>query len=341
MKTKKQDLINILTIVRPGLAKKGIVEESNNFIFSGKNILTYNDKICIAYPFETDFQCSVPANEFYRIVSGIDKEELELTLKNNKLSIKAQKTKAELSAGTGENILTMVDGLELDSVQKKMKPLPTDFIEGISLCALSSSKDQTNPVLTCLFINNNIIASTDDFRISEYLMKGKIETCMLIPAASILELTRFDVKKYAIDIHGAWAYFLSDDNLLFCCRLVAGEFPNYSTFFEGFDREEIQLPENIKQAISSSAVLTEGEMDVEKEISVEIKSGKIRCKGQNQIGWIEIENDIVFNTDRDINFSINPFFFEKILSHTNSMFIGENKALFKSGDFRHLIALKA
>ena len=62
MKIEREELLKVLSAIRPGLAKKDIVEQATHFIFTGQEVLTYNDQICISYPFETDFECSVPAD---------------------------------------------------------------------------------------------------------------------------------------------------------------------------------------------------------------------------------------------------------------------------------------
>ena len=43
MKINRSKLLDILQIIKPGLANKEIVEQSTHFIFSGENISTYNE----------------------------------------------------------------------------------------------------------------------------------------------------------------------------------------------------------------------------------------------------------------------------------------------------------
>lgn len=337
MQIKSNDLIAALTAVKPGLAKKAIVEQATHFVFTQNEILTYNDRICISYPFKTDFQCSVPADEFHKILVNLNQENVDLELKQDKLMIKCGKTKAGLATATGGEILDIVKSLNLEKMRETPLPLPKDFLEGVALCMFSASKDQTNQILTCLFIEDKYIASTDDFRISEYVMESDIDCSTLIPSSSIAELIKFDVCRYNKD--GAWIYFFTDSGVCFCSRVTLGKFPLYEDFFGGFDQKEIRLPADLKQTVLTSAILTEGETDTDKEVEIEIDKKKLRCKGQNRIGWVETELDI--ETEHTIKFAINPSFFIKILGHTQSMYFGGNKALFKSKNFRHIIALKA
>jgi DNA polymerase III sliding clamp (beta) subunit (PCNA family) len=337
MKIDRQKLVDILTAVKPGLAKKAIVEQSTHFIMTGEEILTYNDQICILYPFKTDFTCSIVAEEFYKILSGISQKEIDLSFKGEKLHIKAEGLDAGLSTDTGEDIMDIVRVLDLDKVKKKKTDLPADFMGAITLCMFSASKNAAaNPSLTCLFIEDEWIVSTDGHRISEYKMKSIMDCSILVPAAAAMELVKFNVKKYAIG--AGWIFFFTSDGIAFCSKLVVGEFPDYANVMKDFDKTEIVLPKDIKQMIATSSVLAAGELDQDRQIKIEIEKNKFRCRGQNEQGWVQSEKKFEYKGD-DISFSINPFFLDKILDHTKSMFYGENRVLFKDKSFKHVIAL--
>lgn len=341
MKIKRQVLIDILSSVKPGLAKKGIVEQMTHFVFSGDDVVAYNDKICIVHPFRADFTCSVSAEQFYKILNGIQVEEIDLSFKDDKLKITAKGINSGLVTDTGEDILDKMDLLNIDAMSKKAKPLPKDFLDGIELCMFSASKDQTNPTLTCLLIEDRFIASTDDLRISEYQMKSKMNCSILLPAISAFELIKFKVDKYALADNLSWVYFFDKNGVVFCSRLLAGEFPDYIKFFDGFDKKEIKLPKELVNMILTASVLVEGEIDVDKEIQIEIVGKELKVSGSNQLGsWVESIADMPAKIG-DIKFAINPLFLTKVLNYTQSMFYGGNKALFESGEFRHIIALKA
>ena len=65
--------------MKPGLAKKEIIDRSTHFVFSGSEVLTYNDQICISHPLKLDFVCSVPADDFFRIITNMDGDTLDIS----------------------------------------------------------------------------------------------------------------------------------------------------------------------------------------------------------------------------------------------------------------------
>lgn len=345
----RKKLEEVLLLIKPGLAKKTTdINQTTHFIFNGDEAITFNDRICISHPFKTNFSCSVPADEFYQIITKIIDDEIDISTELGEdgnlqgLTIKGKKVKARIAAQSEGQVIEMINILDFPEARKIAKPIPKDFKEGLSLCIFSTAKDMSSPILTCLYINGGIIASTDDLRIGEYKMEKSLKKRFLLPASAVAELLKFDIVKFSLsppDESGesSWAFFHTEDNVAFCCRLVSGQFPDYAPFLEGFPEEELELPEEIQSMIETAAVLANEESD-EKEIEVIIDSGKIKCKGQNKIGWIESESRI--QTKTNARFVINSSFFHHILSHTKKMSFSEGKALFKSGQFRHVIALK-
>jgi len=340
LKIKRQELVDALTVVRPALAQRAINPQTTHFVFNKEHLIAYNDRIAILYPFKTDFQCSVAAEELYKILTGISLEEIVLSFKDDKIHIHGKGFNAGLATETGDAVLDLVAVLKIDKAKKNKLSLPEDFIEAITMCMFSASKDVSNPAMTCLLIEDKYVASTDDLRISEYKMKGEFKETILLPASSAIDLSSYKVTEYSIAPDKQWAFFFGDNGVIFCSRLVNAEFPDYVPFMEGFDDNEIQLPKETRSMVEISSILTEGESIVDKEVTIEFGNGQMTIRGKNEKGWIENEVETGWKSDAVVQFAINPFFMLKILDHTTSMYYGEGKALFKSGEFHHVIALR-
>ena len=333
MKVLLQGFLRILGGVRPGLATRGAVEQGTHFIFTGDRILTYNDQICISYPFETDFKCTVPASEFYGILSGIEDEEVDVEVEGDRLFIEAKGMKACLVVSFSEEIIDLVNALGLSGL--KWSELPRNFLRGISFCLFSVSQDLTERFLSCIYVNGKDVVSSDDLRISHYEMEAGISFPFLLPGTSAIELVKFEVKRFCVG--EAWIYFITDEGVVFCSRIIKGDYPDWSGNFD-FQGVKFQLPRGLRRSIENVSVLADGEFDIEKRIDVEIGGGKIRCRGERDIGWIE--NELEMEGGEGVRFSINPLFFAKILERSTYMVHGEGRALFRTGFFRHLLSLR-
>ncbi len=338
MEVQVEEIKKILIAVKPGLAKRDIIEQATHFAFTGKEVITYNDSICISQPFETDFFCSVPASQLFKILDSLSSRNVVLQLnKKKKMEVKASGIRASVATQSGEEILDYVGKLELDD-NKKYKLLPVDFVEGLTLCMFSASRDMTVPELTGVYIDNNVIMSTDDLRISRYELSGNVKKSFNIPASSVQELIKLPIGRFCVS--DSWAYFKTKDGVVFCARLIAGDFPSVSGLFD-FKGTKLTLPEKLSWAIDTAMIMGQGEVEVDKLISVRVEGKFIYCKGENELGWLEAKVKFDPSKKRDISFSINPNFFLKILSHTRSMKYGADRALFQTENFSHLLRLIA
>lgn len=330
MKINRLEFIDILQKIRPGLGKKDIVEQTTHFIFTGKNLLTYNDQISISYPFRSKIKCSVPADEFYKILNEIDCDDLEISLEESILYFETKKVKVQLSVNLE------IDKALLIEVNEDWKRLPSNFAESISFCSFSASKDMTHPVLTCLYINGQHVVSSDNYRISQYYMKGKMKDTFLFPASVVKELIKFPIQSYSIS--ESWLFFKTEDDVVFSCRRMEGDFPDISKLFE-IKGKEIILPKETKKAVNVSSILAEGEFESDRKIKVKIKDGKLTCSGEREIGKIDFCIEAKSLKGKEFSFGINPEFFNMILAKSNSVIIEDNKLLFIAENFKHIISL--
>ncbi|GAH84172.1 unnamed protein product, partial [marine sediment metagenome] len=114
-------------------------------------------------------------------------------------------------------------------------------------------------------------------------------------------------------------------------------FPDMSSHFD-FKGHKYKLPKGIKEAVESAMIMNDEIQDIDKKIDIKIKNGRIHCKSQGDIGWVETSSKLKHGK-KEIHFSINPIFFSHILDHSTIMIVGEDRALFKAGNFKHLVSL--
>lgn len=199
MKIQRDDFKSILNVVKPGLAKKEILEQTTHFVFTGEEVFTYNDKICISHPFKTDFSCSVVADDLIRILNGMKSEELEIFCKDNQLQIKGGKERGGLVSYPEGQINALVSSLGIkDLLKKRWSFLPKGFSKGLSLCIFSASKDITHGVLSGILVRDDSIISMDDLRISRYTLDESVPNAFIIPGSSAAELAAFPATKYLL-----------------------------------------------------------------------------------------------------------------------------------------------
>ena len=343
MQVEKKVLYDILLKLRPGLAKKEIIEQATHFIFTGDDIAVYNDRICITFPFKSDFKCSVKGEEFYHIISGAPQEFIDIKLDKEQLKIGSKKIKAGLSTLVDEasKVEDYIEKIKKDRDTVKWLPLPSDFIQGAFFCMFSASKDMVKGPYTCIFVQDKNIYSTDTLRASHYIMKDKVEKTFLIRAKDVAELVKFAVIEYGMSDN--WAHYATEDGLEFSCRHIKEEYPypeKVKTLFNLKSGTTLEFPKELKSTVDTVSVLAQGDVDINKLILVEIKKNEIHCSAQRERGWVEKSVDIKYDGPT-VSFYINPIFFSQVLDKIKTATVSqdEHKAVFKSENFSHIIAL--
>ncbi|MBU0847212.1 hypothetical protein KKH23_08530, partial [Patescibacteria group bacterium] len=139
----RQELLNILDSLKPGLFSKGITEQTTHYLFMEDRIATYNDELCLMVEYPIGFKGSVRAEEFYKLLAKSSAEKVSLDLKEEQLMVKAGKTSFGLAYTEEGQVHEKVRSLEQDSL--KWKPLSKELKEAMVLCSFSASKDMTKP----------------------------------------------------------------------------------------------------------------------------------------------------------------------------------------------------
>jgi DNA polymerase III sliding clamp (beta) subunit (PCNA family) len=334
MKVNRKELLVKLNLIQPGLTKKEIMDQSTHFVFTGKEIASHNGYISVTTPFETDLQCSVPSDKFYNLLSKIEDEDVEISLDDNGSQILVKS--AHVRSGMAIIIDKVIeDRLSTIPQPKKWKKLPKDFVKGLRLCMFSVSKDQYCGALNCVYVSGEDVYSTDNFRVSHYKMSGVVKDKFLLPLIVVLDLVKFKVVEYALET--GWALFRMDDDTIFSCRCMLGDYPDASKLFT-LEGNKITFPKKLQEVIETVSMIIEDDRDINKRIEITIDGGKIICRAEQERGWIEREMDIKYD-GKKAKLSINPVFLYEILDKSSDVIIGDNKALFSSDSFQHIMAL--
>ncbi len=333
----KEFLLSELSKVKPGIAKKAIVEQTSHFMFLDKVLASFSDQIAVILPFDTGMTFSVKADEFFKIISGIEEDDLTLSLEEEKITIETANTRAGMSTIVDDKskVENEVALLQEEMKEGKWNKLPDDFLKGIELCVFSAAGDLSMGVLACISVDGKDIISTDSIRASWYTMNKSV-TPFLIPARDAEQLLDYtDLSKICVTDN--WIHFQNDDGLSFSVKRIIGKYRDVRKVFD-VKGEVINLPGNLRNVLKSIEFIAEGDTTINKIIQVKIEKGKIICKAQKEVGWIEKKLDYAYK-GKPISFYINPIFLNQILEKSTKMIFGKDRVLFETDNFRHFYIL--
>jgi len=338
MKIKTETMLAALNAVKPGVATKTIIQQMENVLFAGQDIITYNSQICICYPFETDFTASINYKDLLKVVSKIDADEFEMTLVENEVRIKAPGTKAGLILTMEDDIGKDLDGLiaQLPSEENKIawNKLPDEFMKAALLCIPAASTDMSQGTLTCLYANQTDLICSDNLRVSWYNLAESLNAEFFVKATVIKELAQFDFKEFSVS--DSWINFRADNNAVFSTRLIRGKSLDYfKVVFDGFTGKPITLPEHLGKAIDAASVMAQEDDD--RGVWISFKNGKIVCGTQSSRGWIEKELAAEYESEEPLEFMVSAAALQQILSMPLITLVGDKKSYFESGRFKHVL----
>lgn len=339
MNIDKETLLTALKRVKPGLSKKEFVEQATHFIFSDNEVVTFSDSICIMHPLLCDFDFSVKGEEFYKIIDSIKESTIDFSIKDSTLKIKTKQTKAGLALFLGEEskIKPLINSIKQNISEPDFwKKLPKDFLVGTALCAFSASKDLSTGVRACVAIKNDSVYSTDNIRASLYVMESSMDSIILI-ARDVAELQKYNIVEYGVS--ESWAHFKTEDGIIFSCKLMIGEYPyeNIESIF--IDQDAVfSYPPEFKDMVESVILLTEGDVDINRFVTITIGDNKLSVKASQERNWIEKSIDFSYESE-PFSFIINPIFLGNVLNVATAFAKNEKLAQFTAPNFYHVLSL--
>jgi hypothetical protein len=337
MKIKTAELKKAIKSCLSGTSTKDLVVQMSHIVFTGEEILSYNDRVSIMIPFETGVSCSVPAEDLNKVLSGITDSEIELFSYENDFKIVSESTEATISTEIESRVVEDFFK-EIDFSDMNWGELPTNFLDQLSLARLSASTnalDSNN--LFCVFVKGKYISGGDGHRLS-YLSLDKKMKEVLIPATSVSDIISFpDFDEYAI--HNGWIHFSNEDGAVLSCRTITGDFPDFAPFFSNFEEiTQVTVDSNLIPILQNLGGLVEGQSGFMRSVDIKIINGQTTIQGRKEGLRIQkkVENS---HSGETVEFSISPDFLAHILTMTNTLSIGENSAMFSSDSFQHIVQL--
>ncbi len=338
----RQELINILDKVKPGLAKREIIQQSTTFAFIGGKVVTYNDSISVSYPIkELDFIGAIEAKEFYELLNKLSSNEVFLSVQDNNLIVQADKSKAGFILQS--DIVLPLDEVERSSADSWI-PVPSNLKEALAFSLFSCARDIGIPAFTCVHLNKDgFVEATDNVRITRYKVDSTFPKSVLIRSSSVKALLDYEFTEMSFG--NSWIHFRDDSGLVFSCRLFDGRFPNIDeTGILNVQGEEVVFPHNLVDMLDRALVFAKNfnSYDLIRTgiplLDVSFKDKLFKVKIRSDSGWFEefVELDYAGNP---ISFSANPLLLRDIVDKTDRCIVGDRCIKFQNDSWEHVIAL--
>jgi DNA polymerase III sliding clamp (beta) subunit (PCNA family) len=335
MKILKSNLLKALETVKPGLSTNEIIEQSTHFCFLKGNLVTYNDEISISYPLEDmKLEGAVSAKEFYNFVSKATDKEISIEKVENQIILRSGKSKAGLNI-QAEVVLPLQ---EIGDKITKWKTLPKNFTKGLLFSMASCSRDTSKPVLMCVHINGKFLESSDNYRISQYILDEEMDIeKSLIRSDYCRSIIQF--KPTGIAEGKGWIHFINEDKALMSCRILEDAFVNIKPLLK-IEGEKLNLPTEILDIIDRATSFAKKEHFIDEAVTIKIEGNKLTLRTESESGWFEEKCVFKETSGNDITFVIIPYLLKDILKETTHGLINDRFLCFESKNWKYISMLR-
>lgn len=314
MKIDRLKLREALTIVKPGLSSKEILEQTTSFAFKGERVITYNDEISISHEVKgIGLEGALKAEELYGLLTKLTHEEINLEVEGDELKISCGRTKAGLHLEEEIN-------LPLQDVPDKWKEIksPEKFAEYLQLAAQICSRDMSQPKLTCVCVREGTVLGSDGNRLIQCTLEEELPVGdFLIPATSVVEMVK--IIPTHIQLEDDWIHFKNGNGTIFSCRRIDDTYIEQSlidTILNVKGKAVISFPNKILALMERVMPFAKRDFVMDEEVEIVVKDSKatIKAEALNTGSWIK--EKISLKCDKDVSFKITPTLFIDILHKT-------------------------
>ena len=349
MSVKRTEFLRALEIVRPGLANREVIDHSTSFAFMGDRVVTYNDEISISCPLAGLFlNGAVKADILYNLLGKLSEENVQISVTDTELLLRAGKTKAGLA------LVTEVR-LPLDEVttMDNWKDLPKGFTESVRFAIESCGHDMSRPILTCCYVQKDgIVIGSDSYRISKWILPDPMPIeSFLLPKSAAKEMLKIKPDLIAFtervlekgkDPVMVWIHFKNKTTgVIISCRTLAGEeYPNTDFYFE-MEGINLNIPEALNDVLDRAVTLAKQEHELDESVTIRLDNHKMVLESKTELGWFKETIENVQYEDEPIAFVVTPYLVKDIVSRASSCIMGEDRLRFEGESWVYIAALKS
>jgi len=328
------ELEKALTIVKPGLAAKELIEQSTSFAFVNNCVVTYNDEISITHPIKgLQLEGAIRADELYQFLNKIKKDEIDIEITGNEILFSAGRTKAGFAF---QSEIT----LPLEEIGKhgKWGNLPEDFSHYLSLAMGAAGRDMSQPILTCVYVEKEgTILASDGFKIIKCDTGEEMPVDnFLIPATSAVDIIK--LKPTEVASGKGWVHFRNEKKTIISCRVFIDDYPDPSAVLD-VDGIEITFPSTIGDKLELAAVFAKKDHILDEAIKIKIGANRIEISAKSETGWVSDEANIRY-ADEPVEFDITYYLLKDILKETHNFLLGEKVLKFEGAGWVYISALR-
>lgn len=336
MLVNRQELLQKLEIVAPGLARqKETVEQSSCFIFKRNSLITYNGDLMVRTKCPAGWEGAVGAEKLLTMLQKLAEDDLDITLGKGELLIKGMGRKAGVRM---EADIT----LPMEAVEKPgaWQDLPEGWLDAIDICIQCTTKDDSQGFYkACIHVAPAYIEACDNYQMARYPLVTGVASSTLIKRESIKHVMKLSATHLA-ETEG-WLHFAGAGSTVLSCRKSLAEAKDFPTLDEVLKCRgtPATLPGGLPEAADKAAVFSADNAELD-NVTIELRTGGLRITGKSAGGWYQEQKKIKYDGP-PLVFQIAPKLLTEIAKRHNECEISPTRLRVDGGKWVYLTCLGA
>lgn len=332
----REEFLQKLQEVQPGLSKSEIVEQSSCFVFKDGKIITFNEQIaCIAKSgLPAEAQGAVQHKKFIDMLRKFPDPTVALEFSKKQVVIRGKNKDSEHAIE--HKILIPI---EVVKVPDKWKKISDDFTDAIGIVQECATKDETAFTLTCIHIHPQWMEAFDNTQMARYTLKTGVAKPFLVSRDSIKFLPAYDLTHIAET--DKWLHFKTATGTVISIERYLAEAGDYQNLTEilGIKGMPIVFPKALDKAADRANVHSADNTD-KNLVTIELKPGKLRIIGLGDQGKYRQQMNVKYS-GKPTKFQIAPNLLCEILKRDTECTISKTfKLKVDGGKFVYIACLE-
>lgn len=331
MKANREALLAALRFANLGVAQSESLEQSNTFVFTEKELITFNDEVMTRSPTPLPgIQGAVVAREFMALVDKLPDEELEIEIKGEEIILKGTRRTAGVTCYA--EITLPYDAVPLPEEWSTLKENVLDMLQQ---AARTCGRDVTQELTMMVHVTPKLVEACDNFRLFRATLPTGFPGEGLLMGSGVTLLDGLGVQK--VSMGQGWAHWQTEDKRVISLRCGEGKYHDKMEQALNLGKaEETSLPANLDEIVSRTTITMSGDEDP--AIGVALESGKLTVTSRKAEGWYKETKKVKYEGE-GMEFSVHPKFLLEMLKRTRRVMVNKTRMKMTADGIEFVVAL--
>jgi DNA polymerase III sliding clamp (beta) subunit (PCNA family) len=313
MRVNREELIHSLSSLKPGIAKKEIIEQGDCVLFDAASGLAYsfNEQIACFIKLNLGVTGAVIAEPLLTLLGRLPDDEIDVNQGDDNLLIKCKRSSSGVKCDP--QLRLPINVLERPDDDAWL-PLPEHFVDAVGIVEGCVSTSDTDFKMSSIHIASDFMESANVNQACRYNIEMSIDEPFLVRHGVLRSIVSNGVSEYAVTSN--WLHFRNKHDLTISCRRYVEEYIEEmdTVIAKKRDSTTITLPSGLKDAVATASLFSKDNLKGVDEVEVQFfkEKQKVFILGEGFYGFHRHSHKIEYDGE-DLRFNINPRLFMTLI----------------------------